>query len=51
MVLSNELSTAETSSEAVTKASHKPQLTEPASKLPLGARILILPTKERRKQH
>lgn len=45
MVLSNELSTAQTSSEAVTKASHRPQLTEPTSKLPLGARVLIFPAR------
>lgn len=45
MLLSNELSTAQTSSEAMTKASHRPQLTEPTSKLPLGARVLILRAK------
>lgn len=51
MLLSNELGTAQTSSEALTKASHSLYLTEPNSRLPLGATVLILPAKSRRKQH
>lgn len=51
MVLSNELSTAQTSTKALTKASHSLPLTEQDFKLPLGATVLTLPAKLRRKQH